>query len=248
MSEITMTQADGKILSFGELLLCIMPDLNGHRVEQNNLPRLTGGAELNVASALALWALPSTFLTALPPNGISEQIISYLNKRGIDLSNVFYRGARIGLYFLCNGHDLKHAGTIYDRAHSAFADLDTDQINWEDALNGVEWLQFSAICPALNQNLVNICLKALQIAKSKDITISIDLNYRSEVWQYGKKPEEIMSQLVEYAYLLMGNLWAFNKMLNIPLSPEFINVGNKTRHVNEGETLSKKVISQYAKL
>lgn len=246
MSEIQI-KTNGKILSFGELLLRIMSDINGHWIEQNNPPVFIGGAELNVALALALWNLPSAYLTTLPANSISEQIISFLNKRGIDLSNVFYTGSRIGLYFLNNGQDLKHGGTIYDRTHSAFADLCADQINWEDSLNGVTWLHFSAICPALSQNLADVCLKALEVAKSKGITVSIDLNYRSKLWQYGKKPKEIMPQLVKYADLLMGNLWAFNKMLDIPLSQQFINVKNKTGYVDEAEAISKEIIKQYPK-
>lgn len=249
MSKIIIKQADGRILSFGELLLRIMPDTKGRWIEQKNLPFFIGGAELNVASALSLWGMPSAYLTALPLNNVSEQLISHLNEKGIDLSNVLYHGERIGLYFLNNGDDLKHGGAIYDRAHSAYADLHVGQINWEDALNGVGWLHFSAICPALSQNSADICLEALEVAKRKNVTISIDLNYRPKLWQYGKKPTQIMPQLARYADLLMGNLWAFNTMLDIPLSPGFKNaaVENKTAYMNEAESLSKEIIKQYPK-
>lgn len=245
ISEIQIRQNGGKILSFGELLLRIMPDVDGQWIAQNKLPFFIGGAELNVASALALWGLPSAYLTALPSNDVSEQIVSYLNKKSIDLSNVVYHGTRIGLYFLCNGHDLKHAGTIYDRDHSAFADLKAGQVDWEDALNGVEWLHFSAICPALSQNSADLCLKALEVAKRRNIKISIDLNYRPKLWQYGKKPIEVMLQLAAYADLLMGNIWAFNTMLNIPLSPGLNNIENKTDYANAAEAVSKEIIKQY---
>src|SRR5882757_387340 len=100
MSEIFNTNKPGKILSFGELLLRITPDAGGEWLHNNQLPFYVGGAELNVATALALWDLPSKYFTALPDNGLSAQIIKDLQKKNIDTSPVFYGDGRLGLYFL----------------------------------------------------------------------------------------------------------------------------------------------------
>ncbi|MDB5132241.1 MAG: carbohydrate kinase, partial [Mucilaginibacter sp.] len=64
----------GTVLSFGELLLRICPDSTGQWLNDNTLPFYVGGAELNVATALALWGLPSKYFTAVPDNGLSRQI------------------------------------------------------------------------------------------------------------------------------------------------------------------------------
>ncbi|RYG12195.1 MAG: sugar kinase, partial [Chitinophagaceae bacterium] len=140
-----------KVLSFGELLLRICPDGDGEWLAENKLPFYVGGAELNVATALALWQVPSAYFTALPQNFMAEQLVGYMNNQQIDTSKVHFCGDRIGLYYLPKGKDLKNAGVIYDRANSAFATLKTGEINWEEVFEGISWFHFSAICPALNQ-------------------------------------------------------------------------------------------------
>ncbi len=92
-------------------------------------------------------------------------------------------------------------------------------INWESVFEGAGWFHFSAICPALNQNVADVCREALIVARRKNIRISVDLNYREKLWKYGKTPDEVMPELVQYCDLVMGNIWAANKMLKIPLDP-----------------------------
>jgi len=206
-----------KVLSFGEILLRICPDMDGLWLKENKLPFYVGGAELNVATALALWNVPSTYLSAMPQNSVTEEIAGYLNKKNVDTSSMIYGGERLGLYYLPKGKDLKNAGVIYDRANSSYADLKVGQINWEEIFEDVSWFHFSAICPAINQSIADICLEALKVASSKNITISLDLNYRAKLWKYGKEPIEILPELAKYCTLIMGNVWAANKMLGTAL-------------------------------
>ena len=206
-----------KVLSFGEILLRICPDMDGLWLKENKLPFYVGGAELNVATALALWNVPSTYLSAMPQNSVTEEIAGYLNKKNVDTSSMIYGGERLGLYYLPKGKDLKNAGVIYDRANSSYADLKVGQINWEAIFEDVSWFHFSAICPAINQSLADVCLEALKVASSKNITISLDLNYRAKLWKYGKEPIEILPELAKYCTLIMGNVWAANKMLGTAL-------------------------------
>jgi len=206
-----------KVLSFGEILLRICPDMDGLWLKENKLPFYVGGAELNVATALALWNVPSTYLSAMPQNSVTEEIAGYLNKKNVDTSSMIYGGERLGLYYLPKGKDLKNGGVIYDRANSSYADLKVGQINWEAIFEDVSWFHFSAICPAINQSVADVCLEALKVASSKNITISLDLNYRAKLWKYGKEPIEILPELAKYCTLIMGNVWAANKMLGTAL-------------------------------
>lgn len=235
----------GKVLSFGELLLRICPDGDGEWLAENKLPFYVGGAELNVATALALWDIPSAYFTALPENFMSEQIVDYLNNRNIDTSKIHHGGDRIGLYYLPKGKDLKNAGVIYDRAHSAFAMLQTETIDWDKVLDGITWFHFSAICPALNQAAADVCLEALKAAKAKGITISIDLNYRAKLWQYGKQPSEIVPQLAHYCDLIMGNIWAAEKMLNIPVPDGIVEADDKNTYLEQAKKTSAEIVNQY---
>ena len=237
----------GKVLSFGELLLRICPDGNGEWLAENKLPFYVGGAELNVATALALWEIPSAYFTALPENFMSEQIISYMDVRNIDTSRIHQGGDRIGLYYLPKGKDLKNAGVIYDRANSAFAMLQTGIIDWDKVLDGVTWFHFSAICPALNQSAADVCLEAVKAASAKGITVSIDLNFRAKLWQYGKQPSEIVPQLAQYCDLIMGNIWAAEKMLAIPVSEGIVEADDKNTYLGQAKKTSEEMIKQYPK-
>ena len=77
-----------KVLSFGELLLRICPDGEGEWLKENALSVYVGGAEANVATALALWEIPSAYFTALPENMMSRQLTGYLEQRAIDTSRI----------------------------------------------------------------------------------------------------------------------------------------------------------------
>ena len=148
------------ILCFGELLLRFSPMTNGEWINQHLVPVYIGGAELNVATALANWNLPVKYFTALPDNYISDDIKAELVKRKIAISAIQKTGQRIGAYYLQQGRDLKHAAVIYDRANSSFASLKPGTIDWEKILEDVKWFHFSAICPALTEDTAGLCREA----------------------------------------------------------------------------------------
>jgi 2-dehydro-3-deoxygluconokinase len=234
-----------KVLSFGELLLRICPDAGGQWLQDNQLPFYVGGAEANVATALAQWGLPSAYLTALPQNFLSEQLVGYLQSRGIQTDATVYQGERIGLYYLPKGKDLKNAGVIYDRAHSAFADLKPGTIAWDEVFAGVGWFHFSAICPAINQDVADVCAEALKAAAQMNITISLDLNYRAKLWKYGKNPVEVMTLLAPYCDLIMGNIWAAHNMLGIGLDEQLISSLDKQHLLEQALRTSEEIIRQF---
>lgn len=237
----------GKILSFGELLLRICPDTEGNWLNENSLPFYVGGAELNVATALALWGLPSAYLTALPKNMLSEQILQYLQAKKVDTSAVLFQGNRIGTYYLPKGKDLKNAGVIYDRNYSAFSEIRTKTIDWNAVFAGVSWFHFSAICPAINQNVADVCEEALKVASEKNIFISLDLNYRAKLWKYNKQPIEIMPNLAKYCDLIMGNVWAANQMLGTDLDENIHEIGTKENYLDHAVKTSEAIIKTYPK-
>jgi 2-dehydro-3-deoxygluconokinase len=237
----------GSVLNFGELLFRIGLD-NGKRwLNENKVPFFIGGAELNVATALALWDVPTQYLTALPANDMSAQITSFLNGNAIKTPHIYYYGNRVGLYFLTRGADLKNDSLIYDRSGSAFSELKPGMIDWDKVLDGVSWFNFSAICPAITQNVSDVCEEALIAASKKNITISIDLNYRAKLWQYGKQPREVVPRLVEHCDLVMGNIWAAEKMLNIPVAPNLHPEAPKNRYLEASLKTSQQLIEKYPK-
>jgi 2-dehydro-3-deoxygluconokinase len=246
MSQL-LKQNPGSVLSFGELLIRLCPDGEGGWLDNNRLPFYVGGAELNVANALALWQIPVKYFTALPDNALSAQIVKYLQQHGIDTSAIRYEGDRIGLYFLTTGQDIKHNALVYDRAGSAFAGLKTGVIDWDSVLHGVSWFHFSAICPAISQNVADVCKEALEAAEKKGITISVDLNYRSKLWQYGSSPLQVMPGLVRYCDLVMGNIWAAEMMLGTEVTADIHKSGLKNGYLEESLKVSQNIMAQFPK-
>lgn len=237
----------GKVLSFGELLLRITPDGETAPMKENTLSFFIGGAEANVATALALWNIPSAYLTALPDNYISKQNVKYLQHLKVDTSKILYQGDRLGLYYLSRGKDLNNGGVIYDREHSSFATIEPKRINWDSVFEGVAWFHFSAICPAINQNIADVCLEGLREAGQKNIIVSLDLNYREKLWQYKKLPTEIMPELAKYCQLIMGNIWAANTMLDINLDKNLIEPRNKGHLLKHALDTSQAIIRHFPK-
>lgn len=234
-----------KVLCFGELLMRLSPQLGGEWIRQNQMPVFIGGAELNAATALAKWNIPVSYCTALPDHYLSKEIIDFVKAKGIETDKIQFSGNRIGTYYLPQGADLKNAGVIYDRAYSSFWELQPGQINWDEVLQDISWFHFSAISPALNETVAEVCLEAVKAASEKGITVSVDLNYRAKLWQYGKQPGDIMPELVKYCDVVMGNVWAEEKMLNISVDANLAD--EKEAYLEQSLITSKKIKEGFPK-
>jgi 2-dehydro-3-deoxygluconokinase len=210
-----MKMSQKKVFCFGELLLRMSPELNGKWINDASIPFYIGGAELNVATALAKWDIPVKYCTAIPDNNLTAEILKELSQKNIDVSSVLLGGERLGMYFLPQGLDLKNAGVIYDRANSSFWNINPGMLDWDSILADCNWLHLSAVSPALNPNTAAVCAEAIQVARKKGLIISVDLNYRSKLWQYVTPPPAIMVPMVEQCDVVMGNIWSAQQLLGI---------------------------------
>jgi 2-dehydro-3-deoxygluconokinase len=235
-----------KVLAFGELLLRISPAANEDAAGKHPMLLYMGGAELNVATALAGWNVPIKYCTVLPDNFMSRHVINYLEYKGIFSSSIVFAGNRIGVYYLERGADLK-GSVIYDREHSSFSEVKTGMIDWDKVLHDVEWFDFSAISPALTQNVADVCLEAVEAASRKGITISVDLNYRSRLWKYGKQPIEIMPKLVEHCDVVMGNIWSANTLLGTAVDDNIHDKNSRQAYLDHARSTSKEIMQKFPK-
>ena len=232
-----------RVLSFGELLLRISPS-PVEETDKHPFLLYMGGAEANTATALAGWNVPVDYCTVLPDNFMSRYIVSYLDARGIGTDSIIFSGNRVGLYYLDRGADLK-SSVVYDRGHSSFSEIRPGTIDWDEMLNDVSWLNLTAISPALGQNVADVCLEALKAAATKNICTSIDLNYRSRLWNYGKDPVEIMPALVEHCELVMGNIWSANSLLGTSIDPDLHRKGRREDYLKHAEATSRELIERF---
>ena len=233
----------GKVLCFGEILLRY--SMGETFPQEQDMNAYIGGAESNVALALAKWDIPVAYCTAMPDHFLTDKIIAYYQEMGVNTTTIVKSGERIGAYYLNQGADVKNAGVIYDRKHSSFSELKSSDINWEEVFEGVTWFHFTAISPALNENVAAICEEALIVATKKGITISLDLNFREKLWKYGSNPIDVIPNLAKYANVIMGNVWAADKMLGITVNPKLEKTPTNTDLLTEAESSSKAILDQY---
>lgn len=229
-----------KVITFGEILLRLSPELSQHTAAI-----YVGGAEANVAAALANWGTDVAYISKVPENGLSRDVLQQLNHLGIHTDRMLWGGERIGIYYLAQGSDLKHAEVVYDRAWSAFSRITPGTVNWEALLGDAEWFHWSAITPALNPDAVDICREVLQAASRKGLIISTDLNYRSKLWQYGKKPVDVMPELVQYCDVVMGNIWAANNMLDTTLNTVALEANTKAVYLEQAEKVAAEITQRF---
>ena len=228
------------VITFGEILLRLSPEW-----AQQRAAIFVGGAEANVAAALATWGNTVAYISKAPENGLSRQVLEQLQNIGIQTDRMLWGGDRIGAYYLAQGSDLKHAEVVYDRKYSSFSEIKPGTVNWDDLLGDAKWFHWSAISPALNPDAVIICKEVLEAATRKGMTISTDLNYRSKLWQYGKQPINVMPELTKYCHLIMGNIWAANMMLGTPLNQEAIAADTKEQYLQAAKDAATAIIAQF---
>lgn len=210
---------DHNILVFGELLIRLSSTSNDFLSTSDGVTLYPGGSEANVAASLAQFGSNVTYLTVAPNNSLAETAFKHLSDLSVNTSKVLNQGDRLGLYFLLSANGLSNGEVVYDRKYSSFSFLKPGMINWDEVMESHTWFHWSALTPALNGDLALVLLEALEAAKRKGMKISVDLNYRSKLWDYGKQPIEVMPALVQYCHVIMGNIWAADKMLGAGVDP-----------------------------
>ncbi len=173
--------------------------------QTNTFDAIYGGGESNVAVSLANYGIPVDFVTRLPDNDIGKCAMMEMRKRGVGIGHIIFGGERLGIYFLETGAVSRGSKVVYDRANSAISTIKPGMINWDRVFEGAQWFHWTGITPAISQGAADVCLDAIQAANRLGITVSTDLNYRKKLWKYGKRPAEIMPDLVAGCDVILGN-------------------------------------------
>ena len=193
-----------KVVTFGELMLRLAPEGYLRYVQSDKFEATFGGAEANVAVSLANYGLDVAFVSKLPEHEIGQMAVNSLRKFGVDTSKITRGGARVGIYYCEKGASQRPSKVIYDRAYSAIAMASKSDFDWEKIFDGVSWFHFTGITPALSDEVAEITLEALKVAKEKGITTSCDLNYRKKLWTK-EKAGTVMGELCKYVDYCIAN-------------------------------------------
>ncbi|HIT46908.1 MAG TPA: sugar kinase [Candidatus Cryptobacteroides merdipullorum] len=233
-----------KVITFGEIMLRLSTPGYLRFSQATQYDATFGGGEANVAVSLANYGIDVKFVTRLPQNDIAKACVKDLRSYGVDTSDIVYGGDRLGIYFLETGAVARPSKVVYDRANSSIATIKPGDIDWEKVFEGADWFHWTGITPAISQGAADVCLEAVKAANRLGITVSCDLNYRKNLWKYGKTASEIMPALVEGCDVILGNEEDADKVFGI--KPEGFDVTatggeiDQKRFQSVGEQLMKK--------
>lgn len=216
----------GRVVGFGELLLRLTAPGRGLLMQSGRFDVHVGGAEANVAVALARLGHDTAMVSRVPDNALGEAAAGYLRRYGVDASHVSKGPGRMGLYFLSVGAGLRASEIVYDREGSSFASAGSGDFDWDQALAGADLLHLSGITPALGPRSAEVAIAAAEAAAAKRVPISFDGNYRAQLWQrWDSKPREILARLVGQAEIFFGN----HRDISLLLDREFSGDGDQRR-------------------
>jgi len=231
-----------KAVTFGEVMLRLKTPGVERLFQSPTLEATFGGGEANVAVSLANFDMPVSFVTALPKNAVADACICELRGLGVDTSDIVRQGERMGIYFLETGANQLPSKVIYDRAYSSIATAKPGSFDWQKIFMDASWFHITGITPAISELAGQNALESVRVAKEMGLTVSCDLNYRKNLWKYGKKASEVMRELVKYVDVAIANEEDVQKALEIKAEVE-VESGELSHKAYE--KLSNKVLEAF---
>lgn len=235
-----------KVVTFGEVMLRLAAPEHQRFSQVVSYDASFGGGEANVAVSVANYGIPVEFVTRIPNNDIGNACIMNLKKHGVGTNHILRGGERLGIYFLEKGSVSRASKVVYDRSFSAISQIEKGMVDWDNVLKNADWFHWTGITPAISQGAADVCLEAIQKANSNGITVSCDLNYRKNLWEYGMKANEVMPELVNGCDVVLGN--EEDAEMSLGIKPEGIDVTKG--HVEAGayHSVSKIIMKKFPKV
>ena len=194
-----------KVITFGEIMLRLSTPGYLRFSQARQFDATFGGGEANVAVSLANFGIDAEFVTRLPDNDIARSCLHDLRSYGVGTSHCITGGERLGIYFLETGAVARPSKVVYDRAHSAISTIQPGMVDWHEVFKGADWFHWTGITPAISESAALACLEAIKVANEMGVFVSCDLNYRKNLWKWGKTAAEVMPELVRGCDLILGN-------------------------------------------
>jgi 2-dehydro-3-deoxygluconokinase len=234
---------NNKVITFGEIMLRLATPDHQRFTQATSFCVSFGGGEANVAVSLANYGLNAEFVTRLPKNDLGQSVLMDLRKHNVGTQYIVQGGDRLGIYFLETGSVSRPSKVIYDRAGSSIAEIKPGMIDWNRVFEGASFFHWTGITPAISEGAAAVCLEAIKAAKQKGITVSTDLNYRKNLWKWGKTAGEVMPEMVKYCDVILGNEEDAEKVFGI--KPEGTDVASGHVSAEKYESVCKKLMKQF---
>lgn len=203
-----------KVITFGEIMGRLAPEgfLRFRQCLPGTLQVTFAGAEANVAVSVAHLGGEAAFVTALPRHPIADACVANLRALGVDTRNILRTEiGRLGLYFLETGASQRAGNVTYDRTGSAVSLASSDQYDWDSIFADAHWFHITGITPSLSKIAAETTLAAVNEARSRNLQVSCDLNFRKKLWRWdpacsaNQLAERTMRGILPYVDLVIAN-------------------------------------------
>ena len=234
------------VVSFGEIMLRLAPPRMERFFQSPELQATFGGGEANVAVAVAGFGMPARYVTVLPDkHPAADACVRELRGLGVDTSAIVRGEGRMGVYYVEAGANQRPSAVTYDRDRSAIALAKPGSIDWGKTFDGAGWFHITGITPAISESSAKLAVESVQEAKSRGLTVSCDLNYRKNLWKWGKKAHEVMPELFQHVDIGIANEEDVQLALGIRAEADV-----ESGHLDRGayEKLASTVLEKYPAL
>ncbi len=193
-----------KVVTMGEMMIRFMPKGNLRFEQATEFEAHYGGDESIVAVSLARFGLEARYITKLPKNPLGDIAIQKLRAQNVDTTHIARGGERLGLNFYESGASMRPSQVLYDRKYSAISDADPEDFDFDAIFSDADWFHVAGITPAISDKAAILVEEAMKAAKKHNVTVSVDLNYRSKLWS-PEKAQSVMIPLMQYVDVCIGN-------------------------------------------
>jgi len=202
-----------KIVTFGEILMRFSPTAHKTVQQSKEMEFFFGGTELNVGASLSTFGCEVQHVSAVTNDFIGNAAEAYVKSFGVNTTHLQRNEHPIGLYILEVGSEIRPSRISYNRLNGSFANINPTTIDWETIFIDCDYFHWTGITPGISENAYNALKQGLQIAHQKGIQITTDPAYRSNLWKYGKKGQEVLKELVGLSTIFIGGVNEINEIL-----------------------------------
>ncbi|MBO1437653.1 sugar kinase [Meiothermus sp. CFH 77666] len=170
-----------EVVTAGEAMALLLAPQPGYLRHQTCLELRVGGAEANLAVALARLGFRVGFVGWLGQDELGELVLQRLRAEGVDVGQVRRIEAPTGLYLrerLPGGRGRVH----YHRQGSAASRMGPGAFN-SAYLEGCRIFHLSGVTPALSPSAADFARWAIEEARAQGALVSLDVNYRAKLWE-----------------------------------------------------------------
>ncbi len=234
------------VAAFGEIMLRLTPPDHERFLQTPHFSATWGGGEANVAVSIAQFGGSSRYITVLPANHpMADACMGELRRFGVDVDHIVRGPGRLGIYFVETGANHRPSKVVYDRAGAAIAIAQPGSIGWDRVLNNIGWFHMTGITPALSDSAAALTLESVKAARELGATTSVDLNFRNNLWKWGKQAHEVMPEILREADICIANEEDCQKCLDLHLD---VDVEGGSLEREKYRQLTETVLSAYPNL